>query len=38
MSNVEWFYTIMSMGFGWVVLSFPSLVEKLVKVMRRGRL
>ena len=34
MSNVEWFYTIMSMGFGWAVLSFPYLVEKLVRVIK----
>ena len=34
MSNVEWFYTIMSMGFGWAVLSFPYLIEKLVRVIK----
>jgi hypothetical protein len=34
MSNVEWFYTIMSMGFGWAVLSFPYLVEKAVKFFK----
>jgi hypothetical protein len=35
MSNVEWFYTIMSMGLAWTVLSFPYLLEKLVKAFWR---
>jgi hypothetical protein len=36
MSIVEWFYVIFSMGFGWAVLSFPYLIEKLVKIIKNG--
>lgn len=36
MTIVEWFYTIMSMGFACVVLSFPYLIEKLVRVIKNG--
>jgi hypothetical protein len=34
MSNVDWFYTVMSLGLSWVVLSFPYLVEKAVKLFK----
>jgi hypothetical protein len=34
MNAVEWFYTIMSMGFGWAILSFPYLVEKFCKLFK----
>ena len=34
MSNVDWFYTVMSCGLSWVVLSFPYLVELTVKFFK----
>jgi hypothetical protein len=37
MSIVEWFYVIFSVGLACVVLSFPYLIEKLVKVIIKIR-
>jgi hypothetical protein len=31
MSLVEWFYVVFSVGLSCVVLSFPYLIERLVK-------
>jgi hypothetical protein len=31
MTLVEWFYVVFSVGLACVVLSFPYLIEKLVK-------
>jgi len=33
-SIVEWFATVASVGLSWVVLSFPYLIEKLVRVIK----
>jgi hypothetical protein len=37
MSIVEGFYVVFSVGLAWVVLSFPYLIEKLVKVIIKIR-
>ena len=37
MNIVEWFYVIFSVGLACVVLSFPYLIEKLVKVIKELR-
>jgi hypothetical protein len=36
MSIVEWFYVIFSVGLACAVLSFPYLIEKLVRVIKNG--
>ena len=37
MSIVEWFYTIIALVVSYVVLSFPYLVEKLLRVTNKKR-
>jgi len=37
MTTVEWFYVIFSVGLACVVLSFPYLIEKLVRVIKELR-
>jgi hypothetical protein len=34
MTLVEWFYVVIAIGIAWVVLSFPYLVEKLVRTIK----
>ena len=34
MTIVEWFYVVGSVGLSCVVLSFPYLIERLVKVIK----
>ena len=36
MNIVEWVYVVFSVGLACVVLSFPYLIEKLVRVIKNG--